>query len=113
VRLLVIASLLVALGVPAAHAGRQLTPAQRAQVLTIANRVKAERQAKLDRRRASSERKKRVRDAKMAAALEMAADYKADKARKKAAQAEARKREEGKRNAARLRFLEDLLRTRR
>lgn len=98
---------------PVARAGRELTPAQAAQVLAIASRVKAERQAKLDRRRAASDRKKRIRAAKMAAALELAADYKADKARKKAAQDAARKREQDKRNAARLRFLEELLRTRR
>ena len=98
---------------PLAQAGRELTPAQAAHVLAIASRVKAERQAKLDRRRGERDRKKRVRAAKMAAALDMAADYKAEKARKKEAQDAARKREEGKRNAARLRFLEELLRTRR
>lgn len=114
-RTLVVLAVLLATvaAVPVARAGRELTAAQTAQVLAIANRVKAERQAKLDRRRGERDRKKRVRAAKMAAALELAADYKADKARKKAAQDAARKREQEKRNAARLRFLEDLLRTRR
>jgi hypothetical protein len=115
VRSLVALALLLSLlaGPSLARAGRELTPAQAAQVYAIANRVKAERQAKIDRRRAASDKKKRVRAAKMAAALDMAADYKADKARKKSAQDAARKREDGKRNAARLRFLEELLRTRR
>ncbi len=98
---------------PLARAGRELTPAQAAQVYAIASRVKAERQAKLDRRRAASDRKKRIRAAKMAAALDMAAEYKAEKARKKSAQDAARKREQDRRNGARLRFLEELLRTRR
>jgi hypothetical protein len=112
-RLLASGLLALLLAAPAAaRAGRELTPVQRAQVLAIANRVQAERQAKLDRRRAASDKKKRIRAAKMAAALEMAADYKAEKARKKAAQDAARKRDEGRRNAARLRFLEELLRAR-
>lgn len=96
----------------AARAGRALTPAQRAEVLAIASRVQAERQARLDRRRAAGDKKKRIRAAKMAAALELAADYKADKARRKAAQDAARKREAAKRDAARLRFVEELLRSR-
>jgi hypothetical protein len=114
-RSLVAVALLLSLvaAAPLARAGRELTPAQAAQVYAIASRVKAERQAKLDRRRAEKDSRKRLRAAKMSAALDMAADYKADKARKKAAQDAARKREEGKRNAARLRFIEELLRTRR
>jgi hypothetical protein len=115
VRSLAALALLVSLVVapPLARAGRELTPAQAAQVMAIAHRVKAERQAKLDRRRAEADKKKRIRAAKMAAALDMAADYKAEKARKKAAQDATRKREQEKRNGARLRFLEELLRTRR
>ena len=114
-RLLVAFAVLFALlaAAPLARAGRELTPAQVAQVRLIAARVQAERQGKLDRRRAESDKKKRIRAAKMAAALDMAAEYKSEKARKKAAQAAARKREQDKRNAARLRLLEDLLRTRR
>ncbi len=111
-RLLVSAVVLLALA-SQAHAGRELTPAQAAQVRLIAARAQAARQGKLDRRRAEADKKKRIRAAKMAAALDMAAEYKAEKARKKAAQDSARKREQDKRNAARLRFLEELLRTRR
>jgi hypothetical protein len=115
VRSLVAVAILLSLvaATPMARAGRELTPAQAAQVIGIASRVKAERQARLDRRRAAADKKKRIRAAKMAAALDMAADYKAETARKKAAQDAARKREQEKRNGARLRFLEELLRTRR
>lgn len=96
----------------AVRAGRGLTPAQAAQVRLIAARAGAERQGKIDRRKAAADKKKRIRDAKMAAALELAAEYKSDKARRKAERATARKREEGKRNAARLRFIEELLQER-
>jgi pyruvate/2-oxoglutarate dehydrogenase complex dihydrolipoamide acyltransferase (E2) component len=113
VRVLVATILALALAAPAAaHAGRQLTRAEAAQVRGIVARVQAERQAKADRRRAASDKKKRVRAAKMAAALEMAADYKAEKARKAEKRDTARKREEARRNGARLRFIEQLLQER-
>lgn len=111
-RLLILGVLVLLLAVPAARAGRELTPVQAAQVRAIAYRVRAERQARADRRRATADKKQRTRDAKMAAALEMAVDYKAEKARRQAAREAARKRETAKRNAARLRFVEELLRTR-
>lgn len=113
-RLLVAFAVLLALlaAAPLARAGRELTPAQVAQVRLIAARAQAERQGKIDRRRAQSDKKKRIRAAKMAAALDMAAEYKAEKARKKSAQQAARKREQANRDAARLRFVEELLRLR-
>ena len=93
-RVLVATLLALALAASAAHAGRQLTRAELAQVRVIKARVDAERQAKADRRRQAADKKKRVRAAKMAAALEMAADYKSDKARKQAEREQARKAEE-------------------
>ena len=112
-RILLATFVALALAAPAAaHAGRQLTRAESAQVRGIVARVQAERQAKADRRRAASDKKKRIRAAKMAAALEMAADYKAEKARKAEKRDAARKREEAKRNGARLRFIEQLLQER-
>lgn len=94
VRVLVATALALALVSSAAHAGRQLTRAELAQVRVIKARVDAERQAKADRRRQAADKKKRVRAAKMAAALGMAADYKADKAKKQAEREQARKAEE-------------------
>ena len=95
VRALLATALALALAAPAAaHAGRQLTRAELAQVRVIKARVDAERQAKADRRRQAADKKKRVRAAKMAAALQMAADYKADKAKKQAEREQARKAEE-------------------
>jgi hypothetical protein len=56
--------------------------------------------------------KKQIRADKMRAALRLGAEIKGERARKKAERAEAKKREAEKRNAARLRYLEELLRTR-
>ena len=112
-RILLATVVALALAAPvAAHAGRQPTRAEAAEVQVLLARAQAGRQAKVDRRRATADKKRRTRDAKMAAALGMAIEYKADKARKKATRDAARQRETNRRNAARIRFVEQLLQER-
>ena len=77
-RVLVATLVALALAAPVvAHAGRQLTRAEAAEVQVLLARAQAGRQAKVDRRRATADKKRRTRDAKMAAALGMAIEYKA------------------------------------
>jgi hypothetical protein len=88
---------------PAARAGqRTYSRAQVDQIMGIIDDAVAARQAKQQRRADATARKKRVRSLKMAAALRMAADYKADKARK----AEEAARPKRERAAARARLLQ-------
>ena len=111
-RFLLASLLAIAVAAPVAQAGRPLTRVEAAELRVLAARARALRPAATDRRRAAADQKKRTRDAKMAAALQMAADYKAEKARKQAARDAARQREKNRRNTARLRLVEELLRTR-
>ena len=112
-RLVLAAALVLVLAAPAlADAGRKLTPVQAAEVKLLLLRAQAGRPSKADRQQSAARSKKQIRDAKMRAALRLGAEIKSERARKKAERAEARKREAEKKNAARLRFIEELLRTR-
>ena len=114
VRHVLAAALLLAIVAPTplAHAGRGLTAVQAAEVKLLLLRAQAGRPSKPSRQESAARSKKQIRDAKMRAALRLGAEIKSERARKKAERAEARKREAEKKDAARLRFIEDLLRTR-
>jgi hypothetical protein len=109
--MLVVASLFAGGSLAGADRGR-LTPQQAQQVLAIAREVKAERQAKLERRRSAAAARRRTRDAKMAAALELGAEIKASRAHRQEKARAAKQKASDQRNAARLRFIESLLRER-
>ena len=112
-RHLLAAALVVMLAAPAlAHAGRGLTPVQAAEVKLLLLRAQAGRPTKVERQESTARTKKQIRAAKMLAALRLGAEIKAEKARKKEAREKARKEERAKRDAARLLYIQELLRTR-
>ncbi len=96
-RLLVATLLAVAIAAPAAHAGRPLTRLEAAEIQVLRARANAGRVVKTERPESKAEKKKRIRDAKMAEAIKMAIAYKAAKAKKKADREKAKKAEETRR----------------